>query len=424
MRLDHFSDTIYGWTTQKRIWLWYEVLTKVLWVEVESPSYVSSKFWNSFETAAQAVAHLQMLHEAHSELETQVILINNASRAKHKNNKDAKGSDCLIAEVEVNWQSHFFIWVDDEAFSFVRFFLKPGTQIHTVKGIDFIDDERWLNFQIEDLSKWTQFRSKEHFPLAQLLTIRHLQRYTHLDLSKWVEWLILQDFDTSLLLWDKQVRAKVLELLWEEDKFEEKWEIQSSEVFTTLNTYSRKLRDLVSRWWSNPRNKRAYIDWFVRIEKVQLLWELHLLKQKLWIDLLENSFWNSLCSWEKVVQYNTIRESLALNELLLIDRDGFWNGIFATNKSINWWIADICEALGYKIWDKIKISWWTRSFVVIITKSINDYSWENCMWNSSSRWPSSEILINMNKSADETYTKLEEIQNLPIWTKLSISKVK
>ena len=86
-------------------------------------------------TAAQTLAQL----EKEKPRETQVILVNNASRAKHDKTGDSKGSDCLWAQVEIEGVVHHIVGVDDDVFAFLAHSgrLKPDTAIKRIHGVDY-----------------------------------------------------------------------------------------------------------------------------------------------------------------------------------------------------------------------------------------------------------------------------------------------
>jgi hypothetical protein len=60
------------------------------------------------------------------------------------------------------------------------------------------------------------------------------------------------------------------------------------------------------------------------------------------------------------------------------------------------------------------------SFSAYFTETISDLTGENCVWQSSSRGPSGEKLLNINTSIDSQYAVLKEIQKLPIGTVLTV----
>ena len=423
MQIQHFSDTIWYtesrelWITGKRINLWYEAIANDLWIKIDWTELVWSTYWNSFETWAQAIEHLL---ELNWEEWTQVILVNNADRAKHVESWDAKWSDCLLAEIEINWKKHYLVWVDDELFWFVREYSKVEdspiklNQIKRVKWVDYnYEWQNWENhIKIDDLSKWTQFRSKEHFPLVQLLLIKQLLEVWELSLDWDLTWLVTEDIDEETLAIEN-FRDRLIFLLEEDARTE-------TPVSELATRYIEWVKTDV-----NTILEREYLELYEWIEEILLVWEVvwesSLLKTKLWIETDKKA--EDVCWTNALRKYQEIRESLEINQIALIHRDLFWNWFFATNQQINRWINQLCGGLWVSIWDKVRISWWWKSFEVIITETISDHTWENCLWNSSGRWPWWEIILNMNKSIDSSRQKLDEIQNLPIWTILTIEKV-
>lgn len=412
LQINHFSDTIWYYNywkpgiTVQRLTIWYEQIASKLWIKYDNLNFVWSKFWESYQTWAIALKYLYDLWNKN--ITTQVLFVNNASRAKYKNSKEAKWSDCLIAEIVLNWIKHYIVWVDNDVFNFFNEFQKlekwysKWIKINIVKWINYND---WnLNIIINDLSKWTQFRSKEHFPLVQLLVIKELYEKWFLDLGKWVTWLKFETFNKTNF---NSIQVKNNILLW----------------LLSIKSYK------------NIIFEKKYINSCEWIEKIINLWEFYLLKDKLWIicdkNINNNNYKENLCSLDIVDKYSKIRESLEKNQIVLIHIDLFWNGFFATSLKLNnWeynWIEDgillLCKELWLELWENIKIFWWWVEFEVIITKTISDYTWKNCLWNSSARWPKWEILLNINKSIDVSWEILEEIQKLPIWTILNIEKI-
>ena len=429
----HFSDTIWKdknwevWITWQRIRLWYKILAKKIWLDIWDQEYHGSTFWESHETWAQALKYLLWLQEWS---ESEVILVNNASRAKHHKSWEAKWSDCLVWELTINWTTHYLVWVDDEVFTVFNEYKKAtddescDMKIKVVKWIDYqTEDDSKL--EVDDLSKWTQFRSKEHFPLAQLLLIKELKEKGVIDIENWVNWLVLEDFNYDQLTPEivvSQIKDRVAELLeWghsEEEVKEETWEL--------IEQYAQLVPDD-----HVEIEAKDYVPWLEWIEKVLLLWELQLIRNKFgdvfpWLD--DEEFRNEICSPEIVRKYNELRASLSHNQIALVHRDLFGNGFLTTKWCINGWIETFCEELWYTLWDTVKIKWeklnWEEvSFEVILTKTISDHTWENCAWNSSGRWPEWEWLLNVNKSIDSSYEVLWEIQDLPIGTVLTIEKI-
>ena len=430
----HISDTIQSSkdafrhdTTVDRLRLWYEVLAEKLWLENQSdekhaPEFVGSEFWNSLQTAAQAIALLEQGKFSH----TQVVLVNNASRAKHTNSKNAKGSECLWAQVEIQGVTHHIVWVDDESFLFLSHFLKKGTKIQKIHSVNYTDAKNNVNIHIDDLSQGTQFRSKEHFPVVQLLLIQHLQNHAwELDEEALRDIFTIQPALLHLPIDYATVYAqKLAGILWKE-------QVPDTPVSELVRAYVEKVQidtqTIVREGGVVPNYAKSYLPWFAGIEKVQLLWELALLREKFWIYTSHNQK-NFDISPETLALYTQIRQSLEENQLILIDRDRFGNAIFAygtryngihsfvqKNKKRGFWFTDTTQQL------PISLSGGGQTFTAYFTETISDLTGENCIWESSSRGPSGEKLLNINTSIGPNSAILPEVQSLPIGTVLTLT---
>jgi hypothetical protein len=412
----HCSDTIQSSkdinkndTTGDRIKLWYDKIIKKLdikvWNEVQ---LIGSTFWNSFETAAQALCMLEKFWEDAS---TQVVLVNNASRAKHENSKESKGSDCLWAQIEVNGVLHHIVWVDDEAFFFLRPYMKKGTKIKKIASLKQ-GCFPWIQW-IPDLSKWTQFRSKEYFILVQLIFIKHLQEKWEVgkDIEQYFE-IEKYDWISCLEHW---FRNKLLLILNISDDFSTFELIQKFKEKVSLD-----MDRVIKKGWVIEDYEKQYIEWFKWIEKVQLLWEWEILQKKVWV----------FCDFTHLPlgvldKYNTFRSELWENQIGLIDRDKFWNGKFIYNDSM-YSFSDFVEENGLKIWDKVKVNWenW-ELFECFLVNTISDRTWEVCIWPGSSRWPRGENFIELNKSFGSKWSQDDNekqlLDGIPIWTILTLA---
>lgn len=399
----HFSDTIQQSeqieqhdTTVSRLWLWYKILREKLWLEEKAPLFMGSEFWNSFQTAAQAIGYIQ----EHGVKNTEVILVNNASRAKHRNSGNAKGSDCLWMQVEIDGVTHHMVWVDDEAFAFLREFQKPGTQLKKICSIHY------ENFQIPDLSQGTQFRSKDHFPLAQLLLEKILQENGEIPEEHLREIMDIEDYEISLT--QVVVRQKMRDILW-------KWH-------ETPQSYIDDMRSKLLGMQAGGTN-RNYRKTYVHptwkgVENIQLIGELYALEEKFGIDTSKIRGKLSVGYAQELEIYEEARNKLQPHQLLLIDRDTFWNAIFAPHPDVS-----RITCLPFDLDSKVAVSCDTGSFEAYITQTISDKTGEVCIWKSSSRGPKSEVFLNINRSIGANGKILEFTQNIPLGTVFTLKKI-
>jgi len=410
--ITHISDTIQTSelrekhdTTVDRLDIWIRAIAQELDVDFSWINYVGSEFWNSFQTWAQAIAYLQ----EQSFLETQVLLVNNASRAKHKNSQESKWSHCLWCEVEINGTTHHIVGVDDETFSIFIPYLKKGTEIQTVKWVHYKD------IHIDDLSKGTQFRSKEHFPLVQLLFLQNLQANNGV--------INIEALNDIFTLSPAQIREtlafyheRLSEILWIEGLIND---FEQSVQELVDNTRGR-LPKIIEGGWVYPEYQKKYLHGFEGIELIQKAGEKKLLAEKLWID-----YKAPVDSEESHVSliYTTLRQVLQANQICLIDRDKFWNTIWATPHDINK-VEDYQAALWYCSDEEIDVydSNGEVLFSAFVTKTISDKTGKNCIWNSSSRGPQGENLLNINKSIDADGSILDAVQTLPIGTIVELQR--
>jgi len=427
-KLYHISDTVQKSddisrhdTTVDRLKITYQALKEKLWIKTnQEENYIWSVVWNSYQTWAQAISILQWLPKNAS---TQVIMVNNASRAKHKDLEEAKGSDCLWAQVEINWITHHLVWVDDETFAVFTPFLKPGTEIKKVDWLKW-NTSLWLN-AIEDFSKWTQFRSKEHFPLVQLILEKVKQdNWWVITQEKLEEFLNISDYSAVNANLEKYKKSLLSVLDNKEQNQEQEIDFYTA-VIELIRQETNKLIEILLDWWVIKDYKKEYLKWFKWIEKVQLIWELYKISEKYWFEF-SKSLEELNVSEQAITKYNETRETLNINELCIIDRDKYWNCKCTYSDSVIWnWIQAFVNSNNLKLDEEVEISdsqTWIVLFTWYLTKSLTNKTWENCIWEGSSKWPTWENLLEINKSFDDTYSVLEEIQNLPIWTRLTINK--
>lgn len=361
--LYHISDTIAkNDTTVKRLQLQYDLILHELWCSDQYQiEFIWVPFGDSITTAYRLRTILSSLLETHqNNSKTITICVNNASRAKHQNSWNAKGSQCLRWTIDCWFPCHV-VWVDTDVFSCVRDLFK---EIRIVHDIMF-----WKRAK-KDISQWSQFRSLEFFPLVQLLV------QTWHDAQLRVEPVDLQSY-FSVTPWWPVVDYKVPTLHY--------------------NT----------------------IEWRVPLQDIQLLWQAKKFWRDRWLEVNQSTI-HSLSS--NVATYNKIIDSLAPQQLCILDRDHF-----ANTKCLSTfydWVEWLAKNLQINLWSEVTISWqqeWkTQQTSWFLVSSISDKTWFPCLWNWSSRWPNWEKLVELNYSIDDSWTIREEIACLPLGTILTI----
>lgn len=403
--IQHFSDTIQqnpediskNDTSVERLRFYYKTLAEALWVTYESIDFIPSEYGNSFQTAAQAISYLQKIDTT----QTQILLVNNAARSKHTDSGEAKGSYPLWCEVEINGITHHIVGVDDDAFELISCFQKAGTPLRQIQGV-----HHW-NFHIRDTSKWSQFRSKDYFPLIQLIFIKELQ-------EKWevTEESIWESFDLIPYELAKNInrfKAKLLEQIGEKEGNLPQLE-QVVKIFLTRTQEALESGE-------NPQDySKTYISpEFIWIEKVQIAGEFYRIWQDLWVNIFDSEFAENFIEEHRgVLQlYFDARNTLADNELLLIDRDKFWNCIFALSPAAN--SLESLLKLDYRLNEELIVEYPGGTLKAILTQTISDKTGENCIWQSSSTGPLGERFLNINTSfSHENSSPIAELQDLPL----------
>jgi hypothetical protein len=414
----HHSDTIQQWdTTVDRLRLQYQLLAEAFGLDLE-PSFLASPFWQSGVTAAQTIAQL----ETEKPRETQVILVNNASRAKHVSTGESKGSDCLWAQVEIEGVVHHIVGVDDDVFAFLAHSgrLKSGTAIRRIHGINYTLPS-WEIITIDDLSKGTQFRSKEHFPVAQCILQKLLQ-----------DWGITEDSTDSIFQYGEDflgseqeltpfIRQSVADILGIKPE-----EVTSESINTLIREVGAKIDAIIAQGGDLANYRVDVSPWFDGIQKVQLLGELHNFRAKFgfvppWVASQEET----LVDTDVLQKYESARSSLSSYQLLVVDRDKYGNVICAPANGITTIEEFIQQNGGFSLEDGENYEIVADGQVlcsVHLTKTISCKTGENCLWESSSRWPSGEKLFDINKSIWPDGGILEAVQHLPVGTVLTVQK--
>ena len=414
----HHSDTIQQWdTTVDRLRLQYQLLAEAFGLDLE-PSFLASPFWQSGVTAAQTLVQLEREKPA----ETQVILVNNASRAKHTNTGESKGSDCLWAQVEIEGVVHHIVGVDDDVFALLAYSgrLKPGTAIKRIHGIDYTLPD-WNKIQIDDLSLGTQFRSKEHFPVVQCILQKLLQTSEISDATTADIFHYGEDF-----LWNTQeltpiIRQSVADILGITPE-----EVTPESINTLIRELGAKIDAIIAQGGDLEDYRVDALLWFEGIQKVQLRGELHNFRAKFgfvppWVASQEET----LVDVDVLQKYESARSSLSSDQLLVVDRDKYGNVICAPANGISTIEEFIQQNAGFSLKDEEDYEIVADGQVLCsihLTKTISCKTGENCLWESSSRWPSGEKLFDINKSIGPDGAILKEVQNLPVGTVLTVRK--
>ena len=400
-QIQHFSDTIHvnqddpsqHDTTVDRLRFYYETLAWELGVKIDGIDFIPSQYGNSFQTAAQAINFLKGLESP----ETQVVLINNAARAKHSNSWNAKGSYPLWAQVTINGTIHHIIWVDDEAFELIECFHTPGTTLQRIISVHY------NTFQIPDTSAGSQFRSKDYFPLIQLLFLKQLQE----------TWCITPESLRNFFeIWNYELernkntfRTRLLEQIGEKRE-------NLPCLEKVIETFLARTQEVLD----TPKYQKTYIHpWFEGIEKIQIAGEFCRIYEDLWVDIFKNeSTLDFIKAHRKILQhYFYARAQLSSNELLLIDRDKFGNCIFAPTLWVN--SLDDWLQLDYSLWEHLSLEYSGWELNAILAKSISDQTGKVCLWQSSSTGPTWERFFNINRSfSPENSDAVWELQTLPI----------
>ena len=421
--LGHYSDTIQKRdTTVDRLELQYELLSEAFGFHAQ-PSFLASPFGKSEITAAQTIFEL----EDKKPTTSQVIMVNNASRAKHANTGDSKGSDCLWAQIEINWVTHHIVWVDDDIFAFLAHSgrLKKDSSIKRIKWLTY-ELPNGQTISIEDLSKDTQFRSKDHFPVVQFILEKILQDNGKKDTGEITEGYIGaifnfgEDFEVNVGELSPFIKWSIADILEIGEQ-----EVTKDAIDGLIEHIGTKLRTTLDRHEDCLDYHVEALEWFEWIHRIQLLWELHNFEKKFgfvppWIEGKKES----LVSHDVLQKYNEERSKLDSNQVLIIDRDKYGNVICAPGKgidNIDLFIQQNDFSFGEGDYEVVD-GQWKILCSIYLTKTISDQTGNNCLWESSSRGPTGEKLFDLNKSIWPDGQILAEVQKLPVGTVLTIRK--
>ena len=431
--IKHFSDTVWfnkrkPWITTQRMAIWYNQIGKNLWIQHDTIQFISSWFWKSYETG---IAALQYLVHKKKDKNPEVLLVNNASRAKYKDSWNAKGSNCLIAQITIHGIDHFLVWVDDDVFSiFESYDCWEKSCLKAIKILSSIDYEHyWLKIHIPDLSKWTQFRSKNYFIAAQLILIKELEKHGNIDLNKGIQGCRLESFAKKIF--EAPDKSKLIRIVLKTPYFSDN--IRKYDNKDDVKKFLKKqcisyIIDEAIQFYEPNNDKikdKLYLPGYKWIENVLNYWEFSLLEKQFDISTkkISNDYKESLCAKTHIQKYSQLRKWLEDNQIALIHIDLFWNAFFTPSMNINAWINDLWNTLNIKLWEKIELIWEKQSFTVIFTNSISDHTGDKCIWNSSWVWVDWEILLNVNRSIDASWKIMKKLQKLKIWEVLEIKKI-
>ena len=366
-------------------------------------------------------------------LQGKTIMVNCASRSKHKNSGNAKWSTCLLAKIKDRGCT--VVWVDDAVFAQIR---------------DLIDDIKVVHWctiakhTIDDISQWSQFRSLEYRPTVQCL--HTVSGEDNLHVSAFSVWELPSpaSFATT---WEQQaipnlpaptpwlhMSSVLFQSVWQIKKFFTDWSVRTpnfvvwcvTQVQTTYIVASCEnnwhVRQVIVAHEQDLVLLLPYIKWCWSIshEDVQTIASMSTCSQT-YVD------WYFVTLWHVVDTTNFTKIDVDLHspkiwpwQLLVVDRDKFGNTKCLSTYADG--IVWLLSRLDAQLWDSLHFEtsmyWSDDGFCV---QSLSDMTSKKCCRNGSSRWPNWEICIELNRSFDTTFTKRERVQTLPIGTLIDVS---
>lgn len=355
---------------------------------ITSVNLIWSTFWNSYETWLQATEYLNNITP---NIGTQVLLVNNANRWWFSNDIESKWSSCLFAVIKINNIIQYVTWVDNTVFSVLKDFYKEDFleifKIKWVRQINWFKDFKW----VEDLSKWTQFRSKEHFPLVQILTYKLLNKLNN---------------KTTL------IKENLQEYFYTED-YELKYNIT-------------KIKEFFKNYNKDPEYIKNYLDdKYIWIELVKLIWDAEFIEDKLWFK----AKWYELDLLDKYEDqkelYSEIVNNLQINQALVLDIDKFENVVLAPSVNIKN-ISHFVEKNNLQLWDKLTVSsvedWKIWEFIIN-----NSICWDTIesqyIWNSSSNLPGWRKALNIWVFKAWAWDRFDKLSKFRIWDIIEFKKI-
>lgn len=393
----HLNDVISEWDTSVLRLAWhYELLRPYFSPEPLHVHFLGSQFGDTQRTGTQLKQLIQLYRE-HPEVYQwkQTICVNNASRAKHTDSGNAKGSSCLWATVDAGTEYPLHIvGVDNDVFGVIR---DEITSLYEVNWITRNDTT------IADISQWSQFRSLEYRPLVQFIVQFTDDPFVHLHTSK----LDPANLPLVKALTDTDTRLQRIH------------DFSNDLLGRCTAMVSENWHSIYPRWEKSVQHKWNQ-ELHTLFQNIQCFWEQQKAKQ---LRKLENGNTNSSSehnSAQNIVfeEYTALLSSLAPNELLIIDKDKFGN--IKTLSAHKNGIYGLAESCGIEIWDKVAVETPEWSDTAYIVKSISDKTGQKCIWNGSSRWLGGEVFVELNYSVGEKYEKWEEMEKLEIGDKLLV----
>ncbi len=368
----HINDVIAtNDTTTQRLELQYKLLSHYFGVNNYQIIFEWSDFGNSAQTGQQCATLIKTLTQDKQKDHHTVICINNASRAKHKDSGNAKGSGCLRAKIK-DTNVHV-VGVDHEVF--VEFSWQ-------IESLAIVEDLHINGVTKHDISQGSQFRSLEFWPSVQVFL---------------------------------QTKSKLPTIL-----SSGKIEHDTKNAYITIQAITTEQLPHSPQVSQSPRQEQVINHHYVpnthNLQRHQLIGQAKKFRKDR--NLVEDqNFLDSLSI--DVAHFNEAKNSLSPNQLIIIDRDKFNNtkclsahhdGIHGLSKSLAAWLGE-----------KISISRENGNDEWFIVQSISDKTGQKCIRNGSSRWPNNEQLVELNYSVDETKKTRETIAQLPLGTILTLA---
>lgn len=345
-------------TTVERLRLQYRLLCNALGINQYELVFHAAPFGDS-ETTSYLLRNLIQTIAKTSTEDRITICVNNASRAKHTNSGNAKGSPCLRATMHINGKEINAVGVDTGVFAWVADLFSSVVIVHDIT----------LNTVTKrDISQGSQFRSLEFFPLVQLLV--HTNTF--------------QCLRTEPFAIDHQ-----------------------------------KPTSAVNHEYTHPVLHHRWAPWADDLRSIQLVGQAKKFRSDRWYP--EDMQVTASIRRNKV-GYERIKQQLQENQLLILDRDHFGNtkclsahhdGVIGLVKALDKSFWDQVQILTH---ENKKV---TETGTLV--RSISDKTGAPCIRNGSSRGPEGEVLVELNYSIDATGKIREEIKDLPLGTILTLS---